>query len=78
MAEPGERRGRAGAPGALRRARSQEHPKVPPRPHGQQERLPWLLFRNGSGCWELWQEHLETSRKTFKQEVPKRIGASAQ
>ncbi|XP_031955821.1 uncharacterized protein LOC116439887 [Corvus moneduloides] len=36
--------------------RRKEHPELPPHPHGQQECLPQLLFWNGNGCWELWQD----------------------
>ncbi|XP_041885300.1 uncharacterized protein LOC121665317 isoform X2 [Corvus kubaryi] len=57
MAEsPGSSAAGPGAPARVLRARSKEHPELPPHPHGQQECLPQLLFRNGNGCWELWQD----------------------
>ncbi|XP_031964968.1 uncharacterized protein LOC116444028 isoform X5 [Corvus moneduloides] len=57
MAEsPGSSAAGPGAPGRVLRARSKEHPELPPHPHGQQECLPQLLFWNGNGCWELWQD----------------------
>lgn len=44
---------------------SKDHPELPPHPHGQQECLPQLLFWNGNGCWELWQDQVRREMGSF-------------